>query len=55
MKEGKTNLVVTLDTELHHNLKVYCAEQRITIKQLIIESILEKIDNKQEEHRKEVS
>ncbi len=48
MKEGKVNLVVNIDEELHHRLKVHCAEQKTTMKDMII-----KIINKELEQTKE--
>lgn len=39
MEEGKKNLVVTIDEELHQRLKVYCAEQKISIKDMIVRLI----------------
>lgn len=48
MTEGKKNLVVTIDEELHQQLKVHCAEQKISIKDMIISLINEELkQNKQ--------
>ena len=43
MTEGKKNLVVTIDEQLHQRLKVYCAEQKISIKDMIIKLINEEL------------
>lgn len=42
--EGKKNLVVTIDEELHQRLKVHCAEQRISIKDMIVRLINEELE-----------
>lgn len=43
MAEGKKNLVVTIDEELHQRLKVYCAEQKTSIKDMIVKLINEEL------------
>lgn len=48
---GKKNLVVTIDEKLHQRLKVYCAEQNTTIKDLIIMLI----NNELEQNKKKAS
>jgi len=50
MTEGKKNLVVTIDEKLHQQLKVYCAEQKISIKDMIIKLINKELkQNKKKE------
>lgn len=44
MADGKKNLVVTIDEELHQRLKVYCAEQKTTIKDMIVRLITTEIE-----------
>lgn len=44
MAEGKKNLVVTIDEELHQKLKIHCAEQKISIKDMIIKLINEELE-----------
>lgn len=44
MTEGKKNLVVTIDEKLHQRLKVYCAEQKTSIKDMIIRLINEELE-----------
>ena len=48
MAEGKKNLVVTIDEELHQKFKVYCTEQRITIKEMVIKLILKELEEAKE-------
>ena len=43
MVEGKKNLVVTIDEELHQRLKVHCAEQKTSIKDMIVRLINEEL------------
>lgn len=43
MEERKKNLVVTIDEELHHKFKVYCTEQKTTIKEMTIKLILKEL------------
>ncbi len=47
MAKGEKNLVVSIDEDLHHKLKVYCAEQKITIKDLIMKLIVREIEQSQ--------
>lgn len=44
MPEGKKNLVVTIDEELHQRLKVHCAEQKTSIKDTIVKLINEELE-----------
>ncbi|MCM1220020.1 MAG: hypothetical protein NC548_36575 [Lachnospiraceae bacterium] len=44
MAEGKKNLVVAIDEELHQQLKVYCVEQKTSIKDMIIKLISEELE-----------
>lgn len=48
MAEGKKNLVVNIDEELHQRLKIYCVEQKASIKEIVIKIISEKLDQEQE-------
>lgn len=48
MREGKKNLVVSIDEELHQRLKIYCVEQKTSIKEMVV-----KIINKELEQAKE--
>jgi predicted HicB family RNase H-like nuclease len=48
MKPNKKNLVVTLDEDMHHRLKVYCAEQKITIKEFIERIIIQETKKEKE-------
>lgn len=50
MPNGEKNLVVSIDEDLHHKLKIYCAEQKITIKDLIMKLIIQEIE---QSHKKE--
>ena len=48
MSKGKKNLVVTIDEELHQQLKIHCAEQKTSIKDMIARLINEELkQNKQ--------
>lgn len=48
MTEGKKNLVVSIDEELHQQLKIHCVEQKISIKEMIIMLITKELkQNKQ--------
>lgn len=50
MAEGKKNLVVTIDEELHQRLKIHCAEQKTSIKNTIVRLINEELEqDKQKE------
>ncbi len=44
MTDGKKNLVVTIDEELHQRLKVHCVEQKTSIKDMIIKLISEELE-----------
>ena len=44
MTEGKKNLVVNIDEELHHRLKVYCVEQKTSIKEMIVKLISKELE-----------
>lgn len=39
MSEGKKNLVVTIDEDLHQQFKIYCTEQKTSLKEMIIKLI----------------
>lgn len=43
MADGKKNLVVSIDEELHQRLKVYCVEEKTSIKETIIRLITEEL------------
>ncbi len=44
MAEGKKNLVVTIDEELHQRLKVHCVEQKTSLKEMIIRLISKELE-----------
>lgn len=44
--EGKKNLVVTIDEELHQRLKIHCAEQKTSIKDMIVKLINEELEQR---------
>lgn len=44
MAEGKKNLVVTIDEELHQRLKVHCVEQKTSIKDMIVKLINKELE-----------
>ncbi len=44
MAEGKKNLVVTIDEELHQRLKVHCVEQKTSIKEMIVRLITKELE-----------
>lgn len=48
MTEGKKNLVVTIDEELHRKFKIHCTEQKTSIKKMIIKLISEELDGTKE-------
>ena len=48
MEKNKKNLVVSIDEELHQKLKVYCVEQKISIKEMIIKLITKELEQIQE-------
>ena len=39
VSEGKKNLVVTIDEDLHQKFKIYCTEQKMSLKEMIIKLI----------------
>lgn len=49
MKEGKKNLVVTIDEDLHLKFKIHCTEQKTSIKEMIIKLISNELNNQQKE------
>ena len=51
MKEGKKNLVVTIDAELHQRIKVHCAEHGISIKGMLIRLINEELEKDKQKGR----
>lgn len=44
MIEGKKNLVVSIDEELHQRLKVHCVEQKTSLKETIIKLISKELE-----------
>lgn len=44
MVEGKKNLVVTIDEELHQRLKIHCVEQKTSIKEMIVSLISKELE-----------
>lgn len=48
MADGKKNLVVTIDEELHQRLKVHCVEQKTSIKEMIIRLISKELEEAKE-------
>lgn len=48
MAEGKKNLVVAIDEELHQRLKVHCVEQKTSIKEMIIKLISKELEESKE-------
>ena len=44
MTEGKKNLVVSIDEELHQQLKVHCVEQKTSLKEMIIRLISKELE-----------
>ena len=46
--EGKKNLVVSIDEELHQRLKVYCVEEKTSIKEMIIKLISKELEEAKE-------
>ena len=48
MTEGKKNLVVSIDEELHQRLKVYCVKQKTSIKEMIIKLISVELEKTEE-------
>lgn len=44
MAEGKKNLVVSIDEELHQQLKVHCVEQKTSLKEMIIKLISKELE-----------
>lgn len=48
MIEGKKNLVVTIDEDLHQQFKIYCTEQKTSIKEMIIKLISKELEEAKE-------
>lgn len=48
MEEGKKNLVVTIDEDLHQEFKIHCTRQKISIKGMIIKLICEELEKSKE-------
>lgn len=48
MAEGKKNLVVTIDEELHQKFKIHCTKQKTSIKEMIIKLISKELEEAQE-------
>lgn len=48
MAEGKKNLVVTIDEELHQKFKIHCTEQKTSIKKMIIKLISKELEEASE-------
>lgn len=44
MAEGKKNLVVSIDEELHQRLKVYCVEQKTSLKEMVVRLISKELE-----------
>lgn len=44
MEEGKKNLVVSIDEELHQRLKVHCVEQKTSLKEMIVRLISKELE-----------
>ena len=42
--EGKKNLVVSIDEELHQRLKMHCVEQKTSLKEMIIRLISKELE-----------
>lgn len=49
MADGKKNLVVTIDEELHQRLKVHCVEQKTSLKEMIIRLISKELEEAERE------
>lgn len=45
MVNGKKNLVVTIDEELHHRLKLHCVEQKTSLKEMIVSLISKELED----------
>ena len=43
MLDGQKNLVVSIDEDLHQKLKVYCAEEKTSIKEMVSRLIVEEL------------
>ena len=48
MTEGKKNLVVSIDEELHQRVKMHCVEQKTSLKEMIIRLISEELEKTKE-------
>ncbi len=48
MAEGKKNLVVSIDEELHQRLKMHCVKQKTSLKEMIIKLISKEIKEVEE-------
>lgn len=48
MLEGKKNLVVSIDEDLHQKLKIYCAEEKTSIKAMVSRLIVEELERVEE-------
>lgn len=48
MIEGKKNLVVSIDEELHQQLKIHCAKEKTSIKEMIIRLITKELEKTKE-------
>lgn len=48
MTEGKKNLVVTIDEDLHQKFKIHCTEQKTSIKEMIIRLISRELEEAKE-------
>lgn len=44
MANGKKNLVVSIDEELHQRLKLHCVEQKTSLKEMIIRLISKELE-----------
>ncbi|MCM1181245.1 MAG: hypothetical protein NC347_13375 [Clostridium sp.] len=48
MADGKKNLVVTIDEELHQRLKLHCVEQKTSLKEMIVKLISKELEEAKE-------
>ena len=48
MTDGKKNLVVTIDEELHRQFKIHCTEQKTSIREMIIRLISRELEENSE-------
>lgn len=53
MAEGKKNLVVSIDEELHQRLKMHCVEQKTSLKEMIIRLISKELEETEKTKERE--